>query len=158
MIFSCCTHYPHQNIIKELIKLNDTSETEQIELVQSIFSFEDQDSNCLFVMFDMMRGYRNRTDDFPDSSIELFNEFESLFIYMLQLAEQNDIDMDRLINYTNEGGQSLFYWASRYSNKISIELINRNVKVNRMDHKNTAPDFFRVSHMELLVSILGIYI
>ena len=85
--------------------------------------------------------YIAETNQFPDSSTEMFNESESLFIYLLQLAEQNNVDLDSVINNTDRGGQSLFFKASAFSEKISLELIKRNVKVNRIDNELITPSF-----------------
>ena len=60
---------------------------------------------------------------------------------MLKLAEQNDVDIDPLVNNTDKTGKSFFYLATVHSEKISLELINRNVKVNRIDNKFNTPDF-----------------
>ena len=89
----------------------------------------------------MMRIYYIETKQAPDSSIVMFNEIESLFIYLIQLAEKNNIDMDRLINVTDYAGESLFHAATVYSEKISIELIKRNVKVNTIDNNFITPRF-----------------
>ena len=89
----------------------------------------------------MMRMYFDKTDQYPDSSIVMFNEIESFFIYLIQLAERNNIDMDRIINDTNDAGVSLLHSATVYSEKISIELIKRNVKVNTIDNNFITPRF-----------------
>ena len=111
------------------------------QLVQSIFSYEYAGMNCLSAAFSTMRAYSDQTGEYPDSSIALFNEIESSFIYLLQLAEQYNIDMDRVINHTDEAGQSLLYPASVYSENISFELLKRNVKVNRIDNQFKTPLF-----------------
>ena len=77
----------------------------------------------------------------PDSSMVMLNEIESLFIYLLQLAEQNNVDMDRVINTTNETGLSLFHLGTLFSEKVSLELIKRNVKVNRITSVFVTPSF-----------------
>ena len=134
------------------------------KLVQSIFSFEFKaeklSESCLSTVFDMMRRYLDKTNQYPDSSIVMFNEFESLFIYMLQLGEQNNIDIDRVINFTDETGQSLFYLYSLFSEKISHELIRRNVKVNRIDNEFSTP-YFRVNYIlynERFLTFLQLYL
>ena len=155
MVFWCCSFYPYQKVIEELIKLGDTNDMEQ--LVQSILSFEYKGSNCLFAALEMMQRYSSETDcnKKSDSSIGnyiMFNEIESLFIYMLQLAERNNLDMDRVINKTEENGQSLFDIASLYSEKVSLELITRNVKVNKIDNEFGTP-LFRVRLWQILYFI-----
>ena len=69
----------------------------------------------------------------------MFNEIESLFIYMLQLAEQNNVDMDRVINNTDEIGHTLFQSATVFSEKISLELVKRKVNVKRIDNEFSTP-------------------
>ena len=109
------------------------------QLVQSVFSYEDEGENCLFAVLHMMRFYYKETKQLADSSIVMFNEIESLFIYLIQLAERNNIDMDRIINVTNDAGQSIFNSASEFSEKISLELLKWNVKVNGICNNFTTP-------------------
>ena len=111
------------------------------KLVQTIFSYEFRGGNCLFAATHMMREYSAQTNQMPDSSIGMFNDYESLFIYLLQLAERNNVDIDRVINHTTDAGSSLLHHSTLYSEKISLELINRNVKVNRIDNRFVTPRF-----------------
>ena len=89
----------------------------------------------------MMRFYTIETKRLPDSSIVMFNEIESLFIYMLQLAERNNINMNQLIKNTTEAGRSILYDATLHSEKISHELIKRKVKVNSINNEFRTPVF-----------------
>ena len=112
--------------------------------MMSIFSYEDKGVNCPRAVFEMMLAYWRTTTQLPDSSTGMFNEIESLFMYILQLVEQNNIGMDRVINSTNEAGNSLFHLATLFSEQISLELLKRNVKVDKIDNQfNTL--YFRVS-------------
>ena len=88
-----------------------------------------------------MRDYLAETKKCPDSSIGLYNEIESLIVYLLRLAEENNVGLDRVINFTNEGGQSLFHLATLFSENISSELIKRNVRVNKIDNRFSTPWF-----------------
>ena len=83
--------------------------------------------------------YFIETDKLADSSIAMFNEIESLFIYLIQLAERNNVDIDRIINVTSAAGTSLFYESTVLSEKISRELIKRNVKVNKISNQFATP-------------------
>ena len=111
------------------------------QLLQSIFSFEGNDTSCVFAAFAMMREYNSRTWQVPNSSVGMFNEIESLLIYFLQLAEENNIDMDKVINLTSPSGQSFFHLATMFSENISLELLKRNVKVNRINSEFMTPHF-----------------
>ena len=150
LVFCCCQSYPYEEVIKELIKLSDA--TDMGQLVQSIFSYEHKGENCLFAAFQQkMNNFYTTLQQFKklkqlpkqpaNSSIEMFNAIESLLIYFLQLAEQNNLDMDQVINIRREGGDSLFQIACLLSEKVSIELIKRNVKVNTIDNIFNTPLF-----------------
>ena len=110
-------------------------------LIQSILKFKVEGSNCLHALFGATKSYLEENHHFADSSIEMFTEIESLFIHLLQLAEQNNLDMDNIINYADDSGDSLFRLAATYSEKISLELISRKVKVNRIDNEFVTPSF-----------------
>ena len=139
LIWSCCAWYPNQNTIDELLKLDDTTDMEQ--LVQSLFNYENRGTTCLYASLMLMGRNYGKTKQLPNSSIKMYNEIESLFIYLLELAEQNNVDMDRAINSTDETGQSIIELATLYSENISHELINRNVKVQRINSDFITPLF-----------------
>ena len=111
------------------------------EIIQSIFEYDHNGGNCLFAAFGMMRDYLAETKQCPNSSIDMYNEIESLIIYFLRLAEQYNVDLEQVINYTNEGGQSIFHLAILFTEKVSSELIRRNVKVNKIDNRFSTPYF-----------------
>ena len=137
IVYQCCVWYPKVNIIKKWIAFIDASNKEK--QVESIFKYEIIGRNCFLAAFDLMRYYFFETKVFPDSSIGLYDEIESLIIYLLELAEENDIDLSQAMSQTNKAGSSFFQVASFYSEKITLELIKRNVKVNRIDNQFSTP-------------------
>ena len=66
----------------------------------------------------------------PDFSF--IDDLESAFVHLLMLAEDYNLDMASIINFTNEVGSSVFHRATQYSMNSAIELLKRNVKVNRI--------------------------
>ena len=119
--------------------MDDTSDIKQS--VQLFFNHEHDGGNHLRDTFLMMVKYFSQTKEITNSAIVMFNEFESLFIYMLQLAEQNKVDVDRGINWTDYTGATLIHFATALSEKIALALIKLDVKVNRIDNAFVTPHF-----------------
>ena len=63
----------------------------------------------------MMQDYYNETGQLPNRSFEALNWFEEYFIYLLDLAEQNNVDKKRAINKTDKTGLSIFHLATLFS-------------------------------------------
>ena len=140
LVLSCCENFPNQDTIEKIIELDDTGDRKQ--LVESIFNPEEKErKDCLRAAFTMMERYYEETGQFPNSTIELYNEFESLFVYLLGLAEQNNVDTKQAINVADKTGISLFHLATLYSELVSNELISREVQVNRIDNQLITPVF-----------------
>ena len=92
----------------------------------------------------MMTRYMNRVA-YPDSSMPMFTEIESTVRYLLKLAEDNNLDMDKIINWTGNDGDTLFSNAACYSESLVSELLKTNfVVVTTVDNLFTIPSF-RVS-------------
>ena len=114
-------------------------------LAKSIFDFADKDRfNCLIVLFDMMTHYLNSAHKFPDSSMPMFVEIESSAFYLIKLAEDNKLNMDDVLNHTDDSGKTLFYQAAMYSESLANELIKKNVVVTTVNYMFEIP-LFRVS-------------
>ena len=112
-------------------------------LAKSIFEFVDEDGyNCLLIVFDMMHRYKNRTRKYPDSSMPMFTEIESTVRYLLKLAEDNNLDMDKIINWTGLNGDTLFANAACYSESLANELLKKKVVVvTTVDNRFMIPTF-----------------
>ena len=123
------------------------------KLVESIFNYKSKNgTNCLIISFEMMAKYHNKTGKLPDSSMPMFNEIESTILYLIKLAEDNKLNMDKILNWVNKIGKTLFWNAAYYSESLALELLKRNVDVKTVDHLFRTPSF-RVSLILLLILI-----
>ena len=112
------------------------------KLVESIFDYKNNTgSNCMLISFQMMVKYCNETRKYPDSSMPMFNEIESSILYLIELAENNKLEMDKIVNFTSNIGDTLFQNATFYSESLAIELLNRNVDVRTLDYYFQIPTF-----------------
>ena len=113
------------------------------KLAKSIFELVNKNGNsCLLIVFDMMSWYRNQTDKrdkYPDSRMPMFTEIESTVRYLLKLAEDNNLNMDKIINWTGDDGRTLFSNAACYSESLASELLKKNVVV-----VTTVDNLFRI--------------
>ena len=104
------------------------------KMVELIFSYESKNGiNCMIVSFDMMAKYLSETDKFPDSSMPMFNEIESTIFYLIKLAEDNKLNMNKILNSVTENGKTLFWNAALYSESVANELLKRKVDVKIVD-------------------------
>ena len=125
---------PKKHVVNKLIRL--TSD------IQSIFDYEFKGRNCLFAATNMMEQYfKLNRGLLPKPTIDMFKSSESLIIDLILTAERNEVDVGRFINCADQTGFSFFQQATMLSETVTIELINRNVKVNRIDKKFTTPHF-----------------
>ena len=107
-------------------------------LAKSIFEFANK-YNCLLAVFDMVSGYNVKTGKLPDSSMPMLTEIESTVRYLLKLAEDNNLNMDKIINWTGDDGRTLFSNAACYSESLASELLKKNVVV-----VTTVDNLFRI--------------
>ena len=115
------------------------------KLVDLIFNYKDKDGfNCLIISFDMMVKYEHETGNVPDSSMPMFNEIETTILYLIKLAEDNKLNMEKILNLVTEDGITLFCNAAAFSESLALELLTRNVHVKIVDHLFLIPSF-RVS-------------
>ena len=143
LVYMCCFRCPKKKFIEDIIKLEKTMNMPQ--LAKSIFDHKNKNGiNCLIVSFNMMRLYENETGNKPDSSVPMFNEIESTVLYLIKLAEDNKLNMDKILNWMAENGMNLFYGAALYSESLALELLRRNVDVKTVDNLFRTPPF-RVS-------------
>ena len=143
LVFACCRFCPKKQIIESIITIEKT--TNKQKLVESIFDYKSKDGyNCMIVSFDMMARYTNETGNLPDSSMPMFNEIESTLFYLIKLADDNKLNMDKILNWTGDNGRTLFSNAAFYSESLATELLKRNVDVKTVDDLFQTPSF-RVS-------------
>ena len=112
-------------------------------VVKSVFDFEDQEGfNCLIVLFQMAKGYRiENNNEYPSGP--MLREIEESFAFLIDLAKKFGLDLNKLLNHTTKHGQTVFYNASIFSEKIMKRLIEEKVKVNSINDMFLTP-FFRV--------------
>ena len=96
------------------------------------------------ILFDMMVKYYIQTLKFPDSNLPMFDEIESAAIYLIKMAEDNNIDMDDILNWTTKSGITLFRLAALFSESLASELLKKNVVLTTVDNLFAIPPF-RVS-------------
>ena len=112
------------------------------KLVESIFDYKNKNgSNCMLISFEMMNRYNIETGNFSDSSMPMFNEIESTLFYLIKLAEDNKLNMDKILNWTANDGETLFKSAAWYSESLATELLKRNVDVKTVDNLFQTPSF-----------------
>ena len=121
------------------------------KLVESIFNYKDKDGdNCLIVSFDLIGQYqianrkKRKTPKYPNSNMPMFDEIELTILFLIELAENNNLNMDKILNTVNEGGKTLFWNAAFNYEWLALELLGRNVDVKTVDHLFQTP-LFQVS-------------
>ena len=142
-VFACCWHFPKMSLIEDIIKLEKKMDT--ATLAKSIFELVNNEGyTCLLVLFNMMAGYHNQTGKLPDSNLPMFTEIESTTFYLIKMAEDNNLKMDNILNWTTNNGKTLFWLAALFSESLASELLKKNVVVTTVDNLFRIPSF-RVS-------------
>ena len=143
LVFACCQFCPKQNLIEEVLKLEQTMDIKT--LAKSIFEFSNKQTyTCLLTLFNMSTKYLNRTGKFPDSEMPMFNETELTAFFLIKMAEDNNLNMVDILNWTADNGKTLFSFAARYYESLAKELLKKNVVVTTVDNLFRIPSF-RVS-------------
>ena len=88
--------------------------------------------------------YRINNQRYPDTSTGLFVEIEAAVEYLIQLGDQYELNMDKILNHKAKDGTTVFWWAADYSEKLAEILVKRNTKVNTLGQRFETPPF-RVS-------------
>ena len=121
-------------------------------LKTSVFAYQDQVGwNCLISAFQLMGQYENLNGNYPEVSTGLFTEIEATVEYLIQLAEQHDLDMRQILNHKTKNGTTLFWQAASFSEKLAKILLEKNVEVKTVDNIFMTPQF-RVSKIFLQCS------
>ena len=98
--------------------------------------------NCLTTIFHMASWYRIKNNgEYPSGPMLV--DIEESCLYLIQLAKSVKLDLDKVLNHTTKNGDTLFFAASIYSEKITTQLLRENVQVNSITDIFLTP-FFRV--------------
>ena len=120
---------------------------EMAELAKLLFTFADtKGNNCLLAVFNMLEGYYFEPGNCPDSNLPFFNEIESTVFFLIKWAEDNNLNMDAILNWTSKNGKTLFWFATLFSEQLALNLLKRNVNVKTVDDLFSIPTF-RVSQI-----------
>ena len=100
--------------------------------------------NCLIASFQLMGQYKLKTGRNPTNSTGMFCEIEETLLFLTEESERHGVDMSTILNTRNNEGATLFNWATHYSEKIALALLERNVTVNTVTSDFGTP-WFKVS-------------
>ena len=98
------------------------------------------------VLFDIMSCYKIKTGKYPNRWMPMFVEIESTAMYLIEVAEDNNLNMVGILNWVAEDGKTLFWKAAIYSESLAKDLLKRNVVVTTVDDLFRIPSF-QVSSM-----------
>ena len=106
--------------------------------MKSILEFTDKNGDsCLMISFQPMKRYKK----FPTSSTGMFSEIEKTLLFLIEEGEKRGVEMNTILNTRNKTGRTLFHWATQYSEKIALVLLERNVIVNTIKSNFDTPWF-----------------
>ena len=71
----------------------------------------------------------------------MFTEIETSVLFLVEEGEKHGVEMSTILNTRNKEGTTLFNWATIYSEKIALALLERNVIVNTIDSNFVTPKF-----------------
>ena len=148
LVYSCCKWFPNKEAIKSLIEIGKQSKSEG-KVVNHVFEFQNEEGfKCLNIIFTMAIWYGNSNKKYPSGP--LLAEIEETCFYLIQQAKSANLDLDKILNHTTKGGDTLFSAAAMYSEKITIQLLMETnahqenvVRVNSINDLFETP-FFRV--------------
>ena len=110
--------------------------------MKTVLEFTAEDgNNCLMISFQSMWRYKNRTKNYPSSSTRIFSEIETTIMFLIEEGDKCGVEMDKILNTKDKSGKTLFSWAARYSEKIALALLERNVIVNTIESDFETPSF-----------------
>ena len=139
LVSSCCALFPKKEAIESLIELGKKNESEE-KVVKSVFEFHDQTgSNCLTAMFNMAAAYDNSMMDIPQAMLV---EIEKSCQYLIQLAKSANLDLEKILNHTSDGGDTCFSYATAFSETITKQLLSMNNHGKKIVKVNSINDLF----------------
>ena len=125
LVYSCCHYRPRKTWIESLVNLDEVTPKN----LEQLFAYKnDEGRNCLLeaLWYDKSEGA------------------EESVLYLIELGDQHGVDMAEVLNETDNGGGTLFYYATLRSKQLALYLFKRGVKVNTVDKSFSTPSF-RVS-------------
>ena len=110
--------------------------------MKSILEFTNETgSNCLMTSFQSMYRYWYGTGEYPTCSTGMFSEIENTLLFLIEEGERHGVEMSTILNTRNKQGSTLFSWATQFSEKIALALLERNVIVNTITSNFDTPQF-----------------
>ena len=110
--------------------------------MKSILEFKnDSGSNSLMISFNPIWRYWNETKTYPTSSTGMFSDIEATVLLLIREGEKQGVEMSTILNTRNQEGETLFDWATQYSEKIALALLQRSVTVNTIRGDFATPEF-----------------
>ena len=141
LMLKCCQFFPKKEALEKLVELGKQTQSDR-EVAKSVLKFQNRNGNsCLTVCFDIATEYRNRTDEYPSGP--MLREIEQSCFYLIDLIKCFNLDMKNILNHTAKNGNTLFFYASIFSETVTRKLLEENVQVNSVDSLFITP-FFRV--------------
>ena len=74
----------------------------------------------------------------------MITEIEEAILYLIEQGEKHGVEMKTIIDTRNKNGNTLFGWATKYSENIALALLERDVVVNTIKNDFDTP-WFEVS-------------
>ena len=71
----------------------------------------------------------------------MFAEIEETIMFLIEEGERHGVEMNTILNTRNQEGETLFDWATQYSEKIALALLQRSVTVNTIRGDFATPEF-----------------
>ena len=141
LVYSCCHFLPKKEALQKLIELGSRNESEHA-VARSVLEFQrHQDYTCLIILFSMATRYRKETRKYPTD--QMMREIEECCLYLIELGQSFDLDLENILNKTTKSGNTLFDQAAAFSERLAQRLLEESVKVNSIDGFFITP-FFRV--------------
>ena len=110
--------------------------------MKSILEFTNQNgTNCLMASFQPMWRYTKETGELPLNSPGMVSEIEETLLFLIEEGKTHGVEMSTILNMRQKNGSTLFGWATQFSEKISLALLERNVVVNTISSDFTTPEF-----------------
>lgn len=151
LVFHCCRLGPSLQFVEFVLGL-DKIDTETTQ--RNVLKKQDSDgNNCLTVIFEVPVRYHNDTKKWPSSTEDVMREITKTVWHLINLADRYQLD---ILNHLRNDGVTLFALATRYSEELAVELLNRNVQVKSVNNVFLTPSF-RVSNFVIfwLISLVN---
>jgi len=142
LIYSCCRFAPKMEFLVELFSLD--TKTDEATLVKKLLNNSLGDGvNCLTACFELALSYEQKNNALPESNTGLMTDIEECVQFLIKKGDEHlsKEEMDQVLNQITPDGCTLFASASRFSEKLAEQLLDRGVEVKTMDAKFRTPRF-----------------